>query len=83
MELMIQTLETGKCIPEIKWNYEEIKQYAIEKAEEYKSIAYTDSDVAAMKRTGRILTVLSMRWTQKERIRNRNTWRRIWYLKNR
>lgn len=50
MELMIQTLETGKCIPEIKWNYEEIKQYAIEKAEEYKSIAYTDSDVAAMKK---------------------------------
>ena len=50
MELMIQALETGNCIPEIKWNYEEIKQYAIEKAEEYKSIAYTDSDVAAMKK---------------------------------
>lgn len=50
MELMIQALDTGNCIPEIKWNYEEIKQYAIEKAEEYKSIAYTDSDVAAMKK---------------------------------
>lgn len=50
MELMIQALDTGNCIPEIKWNYEEIKQYAIEKAEEYKSIAYTDSDAAAMKK---------------------------------
>lgn len=50
MELMIYSPETAEALPEIKWNYEEIKKYALEKAQEYKSIAYTDSDAAAMKK---------------------------------
>lgn len=50
MELMFYDPKEVQALPEIKWNYEEIKQYALDKAAEYKSIAYTDADVAAMKK---------------------------------
>ncbi len=50
MELMIYNPDEAQALPEIKWNYEEIKKYALDKAKEYKSIAYTDADVAAMKK---------------------------------
>lgn len=50
MELMIYDPKGAEALPEIKWNYEEIKAYALEKAQEYKSIAYTDADAAAMKK---------------------------------
>ena len=36
-------------LPQVRWNFEELKKYAQEKALEYKSIAYTDKDVSAMK----------------------------------
>lgn len=49
MELTIYSPQDAKALPEIKWNFEEIKKYAVEKADEYKSIAYTESDEAAMK----------------------------------
>lgn len=50
MELMFYDPKEELALPEIKWNYEEIKQYALDKAAEYKSIAYTDADVVAMKK---------------------------------
>lgn len=50
MELMIYNQDNPGVLPEIQWNYEEIKQYAITKAQEYQSIAYTDADVADMKK---------------------------------
>lgn len=50
MELMFYDPKEAQALPEIKWNYEEIKNYALDKAAEYKSIAYTDADVAAMKK---------------------------------
>lgn len=50
MELMIYNQDNPGILPEIRWNYEEIKQYAITKAQEYQSIAYTDADVADMKK---------------------------------
>lgn len=50
MELMIYNQDNPGVLPEIRWNYEEIKQYAITKAQEYQSIAYTDADVADMKK---------------------------------
>lgn len=50
MELMIYNQDNTGVLPEIQWNYEEIKQYAIMKAQEYQSIAYTDEDVADMKK---------------------------------
>ena len=50
MELMFYDPKEAQTIPEIKWNYEEIKNYALDKAAEYKSIAYTDADVVAMKK---------------------------------
>ena len=50
MELMFYDPKEVQALPEIKWNYEEIKNYALDKAAEYKSIAYTDADVAAMKK---------------------------------
>lgn len=50
MELMIYNQDNTGVLPEIQWNYEEIKQYAITKAQEYQSIAYTDADVADMKK---------------------------------
>lgn len=50
MELMIYNQDNPGVLPDIQWNYEEIKQYAITKAQEYQSIAYTDADVADMKK---------------------------------
>lgn len=50
MELMFYDPKEVQALPEIKWNYEEIKQYAMDKAAEYKSIAYIDADVVAMKK---------------------------------
>lgn len=50
MELMITTNMAAGTLPEIQWNNEELKAYAIQKAEEYKSIAYTEDDKAAMKK---------------------------------
>lgn len=50
MELMIYNPEGETALPEIRWNYTEIKEYALKKAEEYKSIAYTEADAAAMKK---------------------------------
>ena len=50
MELMIYNQDNPGVLPEIRWNYEEIKQYAITKAQESQSIAYTDADVADMKK---------------------------------
>lgn len=50
MELMIYNQDNPAVLPDIQWNYEEIKQYAITKAQEYQSIAYTDADVADMKK---------------------------------
>lgn len=50
MELMIYNQDKTGVLPEIQWNYEEIKHYAITKAQEYQSIAYTDADVADMKK---------------------------------
>lgn len=50
MELMIYDQDNPGVLPEVKWNREEVKQYAITKAQEYQSIAYTDADVADMKK---------------------------------
>jgi len=47
MELLI---EAPQQVQEYRWNYEEIKAAAVAKAEEYKAIAYTDADEAAMKK---------------------------------
>lgn len=50
LELKILTpLEPG-MLPEIKWNMEEAKDYTLQKAQEYQSIAYTDADEAEMKK---------------------------------
>lgn len=50
MELMIRNPEGELRLPEIEWNYEELKKYALVKSAEYQSIAYTDADVADMKK---------------------------------
>lgn len=50
MELMIYNPEGALRLPEIEWNYEELKKYALVKSAEYQSIAYTDADVADMKK---------------------------------
>lgn len=50
MELTIYTPQDASMLPEIKWNYQEIKQFAVDKAAEYKNIAYTDDDEAAMRK---------------------------------
>ncbi len=50
MELTIYTPQDPKALPEITWNYDEIKAFAVEKGNEYKSIAYTENDEAAMKK---------------------------------
>lgn len=49
MELMIYSPTENERLPEIQWNFEEIKKYAAEKAEYYQNIAYTDADVKDMK----------------------------------
>ena len=36
-------------LPSVQWNFDDLKKYALEKAEEYKGIAYTEDDVKAMK----------------------------------
>lgn len=36
-------------LPSVQWNFNDLKKYALEKAEEYKGIAYTEDDVKAMK----------------------------------
>ncbi len=49
MELMIYSPAENERLPEIQWNFEEIKKYAAEKAAWYQSIAYTDADTKEMK----------------------------------
>ena len=49
MELMIYSPAENERLPEIQWNFEEIKRYAAEKAAWYQSIAYTDADTKEMK----------------------------------
>lgn len=49
MELMIYSPAENEKLPEIQWNFEEIKKYAAEKAAWYQSIAYTDADTKEMK----------------------------------
>lgn len=50
MELVIYSPKPEERIPEVQWNFEEIKLFAAEKAKEYQSIAYTISDVRDMKK---------------------------------
>lgn len=50
MKLMIYSPGPEEKLPEIQWNFEEIRQFAAEKAREYQSIAYTDADVPDMKK---------------------------------
>lgn len=50
MELRISTRMEPGILPEIQWNNEELKTAVLEKAKEYQSIAYTDTDAAAMKK---------------------------------
>ena len=49
MELVIANQQDVASLPVVKWNFEELKQYALDKADEYKGIAYTEDDAAAMK----------------------------------
>ena len=49
MELMIYSPAENERLPEIQWNFEEIKKYAAEKAAWYQGIAYTDADTKEMK----------------------------------
>lgn len=49
MELMIYSPAENERLPEIQWNFEEIKKYAAEKAGYYQNIAYTDADMKEMK----------------------------------
>jgi hypothetical protein len=49
MEFEILNSQEFAALPLVRWNFEELKKYAIEKADEYKGIAYTESDAAAMK----------------------------------
>lgn len=49
MELMIYSPAENERLPEIQWNFEEIKKYAAEKAAWYQNIAYTDADTKEMK----------------------------------
>lgn len=49
MELMIYSPAENDKLPEVQWNFEEIKKYAAEKAAWYQSIAYTDADTKEMK----------------------------------
>lgn len=49
MELMIYSPDENERLPEVQWNFEEIKRYAAEKAAWYQSIAYTDADTKEMK----------------------------------
>lgn len=49
MELMIYSPAENERLPEIQWNFEEIKRYAAEKAGYYQNIAYTDADMKEMK----------------------------------
>lgn len=49
MELMIYSPAENERLPEIQWNFEEIKRYAAEKAAWYQNIAYTDADTKEMK----------------------------------
>lgn len=50
MELTIYNPEGAAQLPEIQWNYKELKEYALAKAKDYQSIAYTDADVSDMKK---------------------------------
>lgn len=49
MELMIYSPDENERLPEIQWNFEEIKRYAAEKAAWYQNIVYTDADTKEMK----------------------------------
>lgn len=49
MELMIYSPAENERLPEIQWNFEEIKRYAAERAGYYQNIAYTDADMKEMK----------------------------------
>lgn len=49
LELKIITPMEPGTLPEIQWNHEEAKEYTLQKAQEYQSIAYTDADKSAMK----------------------------------
>lgn len=49
MEFEVLNSQEFAALPLVRWNFEELKKYAIEKADEYKGIAYTESDAAAMK----------------------------------
>lgn len=49
MELMIYSPAENERLPEIQWNFEEIKKYAAQKAEYYQNIAYTGADTKDMK----------------------------------
>lgn len=50
MELMIYSPGPEEKLPDIQWNFEEIKKYAAERAAYYSNIAYTDADAADMKK---------------------------------
>jgi len=49
MEFQIMNPQEIAALPQVRWNFDEIKRYAVEKADEYKGIAYTEDDAAAMK----------------------------------
>lgn len=49
MEFNILNPGEIESLPQVRWNFEDLKRYALEKAQEYKSIAYTEDDVKAMK----------------------------------
>ena len=49
MEFNILNPKEIESLPQVRWNFEDLKRYALEKAQEYKSIAYTEDDVKAMK----------------------------------
>ena len=50
MELRITTQMDPGVLPEVQWNNEELKKEIVEKAEEYKNIAYTAEQSAEMKK---------------------------------
>ena len=50
MELRITTKMEPGTLPEIQWNSSELKEEIQKKAQEYASIAYTDSQTAEMRK---------------------------------
>ena len=49
MELRILSRIESGVLPEVEWNNEELKQEIAAKAQEYRSIAYTDAQATEMK----------------------------------